>query len=110
MVLCTMSLAACGKQTEPQGKVQGTEQGSAQGEVELKIPHYKAGQNTGVKFFEPQMERFNEKYAGTNKIVIEQMPQESYNVKMKQLAQQDKLPALVEGGDPEWLSTYIVTK
>lgn len=113
LAVSAISFAACGKQTENPGMEEtkqesnGTEE-MAQGVIELRIPHYKAGQNTGAKFFEPQVARFNEKYEGQYKIVIEQMPQESYSEKMKQLAQQEKLPALIEGGDPAWLNSYII--
>lgn len=94
------TLAGCSKANSPQ-------EGSG-GVVELIIPHYKAGQNTGAKLFEPQVERFNEKYKDEYKIVIEQIPQESYSEKIKQLAQQEELPALIEGGDPEWLEKYVI--
>ncbi len=81
---------------------------AAGGEVVITIPHYKAGQNVGGKFFLPQVARFNEKYAGTYKLVIEEIPQDSYLGKIKQLAQQNKLPALIEGADKKWFEDVII--
>ncbi|WP_036717802.1 ABC transporter substrate-binding protein [Paenibacillus harenae] len=77
-------------------------------EVVLNIPHYKSGQNVGAKFFLPQVERFNNKYAGQYKIVIEEIPQDDYAAKIKLLAQQNELPALIEGGDKDFLRDVIV--
>lgn len=87
---------------------EGEKEDAAKGEIVITIPHYKAGQNVGGKFFLPQVERFNEKYAGTYKLVIEEIPQDSYMNKIKQLAQQDKLPALIEGADKEWFKDVII--
>ena len=47
-------------------------------EVELKLPTYLAGENVGAKFFLPQVERFNKKYEGKYKIVVEEVPQDAY--------------------------------
>jgi len=86
----------------------GESENAASGEVVLTIPHYKAGQNVGGKFFLPQVERFNKKYAGTYKLVIEEIPQDSYQGKIKQLAQQNKLPALIEGADKKWFQDVVI--
>ena len=40
------------------------------GETVITIPHFKSGENVGAIFFLPQVERFNEKYAGQYKVVI----------------------------------------
>lgn len=77
-------------------------------EVVLTIPHYNAGENVGAIFFLPQVERFNEKYAGQYKIIIEETPQDSYNEKMKQLAIQGKLPALVATADKQWFQQVAI--
>ena len=58
--------------------------------VELVIPSYKTGQNVGAKFFKPQVERFNEKYAGIYKITLESVPEASFKDRLKQLAQQEQ--------------------
>ena len=85
----------------------GQKDDSAGGEVVITIPHYKAGQNVGGKFFLPQVERFNKKNEGVYKLVIEEIPQDSYMGKIKQLAQQNKLPALIEGMDEKWFFDVI---
>ena len=63
--------------------------------VELKIPHYKSGENVGAIFFLPQVERFTQLYEGKYKIIIEELTQDMYAEKMKQLGQQGKLPAFI---------------
>ena len=80
----------------------------AAAEIVVTLPHYKTGENVGAKFFEPLVARFNEKYAGQYKIVIEEITQDMYADKMKQLAQQRKLPFLVEQYDTDWMTTVIV--
>ena len=60
----------------------------AAAEIVVTLPHYKTGENVGAKFFEPQVARFNEKYDGQYEIVIEEITQEMYADKMKQLTQQ----------------------
>ncbi len=87
----------------------GSQEVEDNGLVELVIPHYKAGQNVGGKFFLPQVERFNALYEGTYRIVIEELPQDGYQDKMKLLAQMNKLPALIEGvGDTVWFEEYML--
>ncbi len=86
----------------------GQQETVAKEEVVITIPHYKAGQNVGAKFFLPQVERFNKKYEGTYKLVIEEIPQDSYMTKIKQMAQQNKLPALIEGSDKKWFDEVII--
>ncbi|MDR0670075.1 MAG: ABC transporter substrate-binding protein [Treponema sp.] len=86
----------------------GRQSGTGTGVIEVTIPHYKSGQNVGGLFFLPQVERFNARYAGTYKLVIEELVQDMYNPKMQQLSQQGKLPVLIEGGAQEWLEEYII--
>lgn len=81
--------------------------------VEIKFPTYLAGENVGAKFFLPEVERFNEKYEGKYKITVEEVPQASYADKIKQLAQQNKLPVLVHapgsgGIDTQWFKQVIL--
>ena len=83
-------------------------------EIELKIPTYLAGENVGATFFLPQVERFNEKYAGKYKVVVEEVVQDSYAEKIKQLAGQNKLPTLVHspgsgGIDTQWFKQVILS-
>lgn len=80
----------------------------AAGPIEITIPTYKCGQNVGGKFFMPQVERFNKKYEGKYKITLEEVPNDAYNEKIKQLEQQNMLPALVEGGEKEWFEKVII--
>lgn len=76
--------------------------------VEVTIPSYKTGENVGAAFFEPQVERFNEAYAGKYKITLEASPEDGFNDKLKQLAQQNKLPVLVQGGDVDWITNVVI--
>jgi raffinose/stachyose/melibiose transport system substrate-binding protein len=76
-----------------------TEQGA--GLIEITVPHYKVGENVGAKLFLPQVERFNAKYDGVYKVVIEEVPQDMYADKIKQLGLQGMFPALVEGAVDE---------
>lgn len=77
-------------------------------EIVVTIPHYKTGENVGGKFFMPQVERFNALYEGKYQINLEELPQDLYPEKLKQLGQQNALPALIEGGDTEWIRNVII--
>ena len=95
------------------GNSQETKAGADGKEIELKIPTYLAGENVGATFFLPQVERFNEKYAGKYKVVVEEVVQDSYAEKIKQLAGQNKLPTLVHspgsgGIDTQWFKQVIL--
>lgn len=76
--------------------------------IDITIPHYKTGENVGAKFFLPQVERFNELYSGKYHITVEELTQDMYADKMKQLGQQGKLPALIEGGETEWIKNVVI--
>lgn len=120
-----LSLAACGD-TKDTGNIKnaGSAEGSGQDTgggqdvsggdaIEVTLPTYLAGENVGAVFFLPQVERFNEKYEGKYKITIEEVPQASYAEKIKQLAQQNKLPVLVHapgsgGIDTQWFKQVIL--
>ena len=82
--------------------------GSSEGVIEVSIPSYKTGENVGAVFFEPQVERFNEKYEGQYKINLETVPQDGFGDRLKQLAQQNKLPVLVQGGDLDWIRNVVI--
>ncbi len=81
---------------------------SADGAVEIVVPHYKTGENVGAVFFLPQVERFNTLYEGKYHITIEELTQDMYADKIKQLGQQNKLPALIEGGETEWIKNVVM--
>jgi raffinose/stachyose/melibiose transport system substrate-binding protein len=115
VLLCLFAsiLTGCGAANNTNTTPASSEKTSAAGNdtvksVELKIPHYKAGQNVGAKFFLPQVERFNKKYDGKYKLTIEEVPQDAYMDKIKQLAQQNKLPALIEGADQAWFEQVML--
>ena len=77
-------------------------------EIVIIVPHYKTGENVGAKFFVPQVERFNALYEGKYQINLEELTQDLYNDKMKQLGQQNALPALIEGGETEWIRNVVM--
>ncbi len=81
---------------------------SADDVITITIPHYKTGENVGALFFLPQVERFNAKYDGKYHVVVEELTQDMYAEKIKQLGQQNKLPALIEGGETEWLKNVVI--
>lgn len=97
--MMTASLAGCGgaASSAATSTTGGDTAGSTasadtnSGVVEVTIPSFKTGENVGAVFFEPQVERFNEKYAGKYKINLESVPQDSiFNDRIKQLAQRNK--------------------
>lgn len=106
-----LSLTACGGNKNETSE--GGEAKDNKGVIELKFPTYLAGENVGATFFLPQIERFNEKYEGKYKITVEEVPQASYADKIKQLAQQNKLPVLVHapgsgGIDTQWFKQVVL--
>ena len=77
--------------------------------VEITIPHFKVGDNVGAQYFLPQIERFNERYAGRFRINIEGIPQHLYMDQIKQLAAQRMLPAIVYGVDDNlWFREVVL--
>ncbi len=76
--------------------------------VEVTIPTYKAGENVGAILYLPQIERFNEMYEGQYKIIIEEVPQDTYAEKLKQLGQQEQLPVFFEGTDALWVDQVAI--
>ena len=106
-----LSLTACGGNKNETSE--GGEAKESKGVIELKFPTYLAGENVGATFFLPEIERFNEKYEGKYKITVEEVPQASYADKIKQLAQQNKLPVLVHapgsgGIDTQWFKQVVL--
>ena len=104
----TQDSAASNSNNEPAVSTE-TDADTADGDVvEVTIPSYKTGENVGAVFFEPQVERFNEAYAGKYKITLEASPEDGFKDKLKQLAQQNKLPVLVQGGDTDWITNVVI--
>ncbi len=100
-----LSLCAC--------TINKNEKEVKQAEIELKLPTFLSGENVGANFFIPQVERFNEKYKGKYKVIVEEVVQASYAEKIKQLAAQNKLPTLVHspgsgGIDTQWFKQAIL--
>jgi raffinose/stachyose/melibiose transport system substrate-binding protein len=109
MLLLAALVAACAGLVFAGGRSQGSTGATGGGGVtEVTIPHYKSGQNVGAIYFLPAVERFNQKYAGKYKVIIEELVQDMYNPKMQQLSQQGKLPVFVEGGVKEWLEEFVI--
>lgn len=114
-VLAAGTFAGCGSSGTSNTKDSSADSGTetAEGVIEINFPTYKSGENAAAPFFEAQVERFNEKYDGQYKINIEEVPQASYGEKMKQLAQQKKLPVIVHGTgsgevDVQWFQDVAV--
>lgn len=76
--------------------------------IEVTLPTYKTGENVGAIFFEPLVERFNTLYEGKYHITLEELTQDMYVDKIKQLGQQNALPFLIEGGDTEWIKQVVI--
>lgn len=103
VLMCAALFAACSSGGSTPAQSSGgasqtqTQPSGSSGAIDLVIPHYKVGANAGAKFFEPQIERFNAKYEGVYHITIEEVPNDMYPDKVKQLGVQGMYPALVEG-------------
>ncbi|MEG1427401.1 MAG: ABC transporter substrate-binding protein, partial [Oscillospiraceae bacterium] len=105
----TSSTAAESKPAEDKPTVESTAEAEPGKLVEISLPTYTAGENVGAVFFLPHIERFNKKFEGKYKINIEEVPQASYSEKIKQLAQQKKLPPLIHAGvDNEWFKSVAI--
>ena len=114
-----LSLGACAGKTptpsEDPSKATDTpsssEPAEPAGETVLTIPSYMVGENVGAVYFEPAVERFNQKYAGTYKIVLEQVSEDDYFQQMSMLAQAGKLPLILSGaagGAADFVNTVLV--
>ena len=79
-----------------------------EGVVEVTIPSYRTGEDVGAKFFLPQVERFNEEYAGKYKIIVEESPSNTHTDRIKQLAMQGELPAMFQVSDSKWVEDYLI--
>lgn len=74
----------------------------------VTIPSYRTGEDVGAKFFLPQVERFNQKYEGIYKVVVEESPSNTHAERIKQLAVQEKLPAMFQVADSKWVEEYLI--
>ena len=103
----SLSFSACNSGSNASGSGTTTNNGTKK-EIVLNYLTYRTGQNVGAKYFEPSVARFNKKYAGKYKVVIQEIVQDSYDEKIKQLAQVNKLPTLMDAmHDTTWLKNYV---
>ncbi len=82
--------------------------GKSGGVTTITLPTYRSGEDVGAKFFLPQVERFNKEYEGKFKIEIEESPSNTHTDRIKQLALQDKLPAVFQVSDSKWVEDYLI--
>jgi raffinose/stachyose/melibiose transport system substrate-binding protein len=61
----------------------------------ITFPTYKSGENVAAPFMRELVQAFNETYAGTYQVVLEEVTGEIYPEKMKQMAQQHMLPVVL---------------
>lgn len=123
LALClVVSLAACGGNNADDETTEGTNPVSEatdpvddtdatdepKEETVLTIPSYMVGENAGATYFEPAVERFNEKYAGTYKIVLEEITEADYYSQISLLAQSGDLPLIISGA-PSTAKDFIDT-
>lgn len=101
-----VSMTGCG--AKPESEKSGKKDSEQAEVIEVTIPHYKTGENVGAAYFLPMIERFNQKYEGKYKVTIEEITQDVYPEKLKQLGQQGKLPIFIEGGDTQWIENVVV--
>lgn len=78
------------------------------GETTITIPSYMTGENAGAVYFEPAVARFNEKFAGTYKIVLEDISEDDYFSQLSMLAQTGNLPLIVCGA-PSTTADFVDT-
>lgn len=114
-----LSFAACGnsnanneteaatKEATETATEEATEAAPAE-EVVLTIPSYMVGENAGAVYFEPAVERFNEKYDGTYEIVLEEITEADYFSQLSMMAQTGNLPLIVCGA-PSTTADFVNT-
>lgn len=102
LTMTTLLFAGCSKPSSA-GKSNTTQQLTT-----VVMPTYRSGEDAGAKFFLPQVERFNQKYAGKYKIVIEESPSNTHTDRIKQLALQNKLPVVFQVSDSKWVEDYLI--
>ncbi len=108
LLVSIMTFTGCSPVTKTVSSNAASASSKSKDLITLTFPTYRSGENVGAKFFLPQVERFNKKYEGQYKIVIESIPQDSYDTKIKTLAQAASLPSLVDGiHDTVWLKDFI---
>ena len=116
-----LSFAACGAdttnnatggndaaETKAPADSQETAAPAAAGETVITIPSYMVGENAGAVYFEPAVERFNEKFDGTYEIVLEEITEADYFSQLSMMAQTGNLPLIVCGA-PSTTADFVDT-
>lgn len=110
LVALVASLTSCGNSSTSSDTGSTAENTASDGEVVLNLPTFFCGENVGAVYFEPAVERFNEKFDGQYEVKLEEVVEASYNDKMSTLAQSGKLPVLVTPNGAEWINTVLVPR
>jgi raffinose/stachyose/melibiose transport system substrate-binding protein len=115
VIAMAVSMVSCGSTTPQASKEAETPAPAASQSTDppqqlttITMPTYRSGEDVGAKFFLPQVERFNKEYEGKYKIVIEESPSNTHTDRIKQLALQDKLPAVFQCSDSKWVEDYLI--
>lgn len=90
------------------GSSTGGSESETQEVTTITMPTYRTGEDAGAAFFEPEIERFNEKYKGKYEIILEESPSNTHAERIKNLAVQDKLPPIFQVSDSTWVEDYLV--
>ena len=109
VLVMALSIVACANQEETKDTTPQTQNNTPGTELTtITIPSYMVGENAGAVYFEPAVERFNEKYAGTYKVVLEEITEADYFSQLSLLAQTGNLPVLVCGA-PSTTADFVNT-
>ena len=77
--------------------------------VEVTIPSFKPARTSVRSSLSRRSSVLTRSTPGSTKSIWRAYPQDSiFNDRIKQLAQQNKLPVLVEGGDPDWVKNVVI--
>lgn len=74
----------------------------------VTIPSYRTGEDVGARFFVPQVARFNEEYEGQYRIILEESPSNTHTERIRQLALQNRLPAMFQVSDSAWVEDFLI--
>ena len=109
VLVMALSIVACANQEETKDTTPQTQNNTPGTELTtITIPSYMVGENAGAVYFEPAVERFNEKYAGTYKVVLEEITEADYFSQLSLLAQTGNLPVIVCGA-PSTTADFVNT-
>jgi raffinose/stachyose/melibiose transport system substrate-binding protein len=81
---------------------------ASHGLITLNFLTYISGTHGGAQTYQASVDRFNKKYDGVYKVVIQEIGQDPYDDKIKQLAVAHQLPTLMYNmHDTNWLINYV---